>query len=183
MTKLIGDICGIRVVIVPILARQYFINLEIVCESTKTHRQASPSIAVAQNESWLFFQSPNHHHHFPSPGGTGKAGTCRKLEFTGFALSNTAGGKGRGTLQRHTMYRSRDALQRRQAGTKLFWCHIFEHSAALWVEQKQAHCYTLNMVTLSHFGGVFGDGSAFEGTQRHNTHKHNRCKHRAHRHN
>ena len=71
MTKLIGDICGICVVIVPILARQYFINLEIVCESTKTHRQASPSIAVAQNESWLFFQSPNHHHHFPSPGEKG----------------------------------------------------------------------------------------------------------------
>ena len=43
-----------------------------------------------------------------------------------------------------------------QGGTKLFWCHILEHSAELLVAKKQAHCYTLNLVTLSHFVAVFG---------------------------
>ena len=127
----------------------------------ETLRQASLSISVAHRKTvgFCLSQSPNHHHHFPSPGEKGKAGTGSKLEFTGFALSNTAGGKGRGTLQgqRHTTGAGAGTLQgQKQAGTKLFWCHIFEHSAALWVKQKQAHCYTLNMVTLSHFGGAFG---------------------------
>ena len=75
----------------------------------------------------------SHHHQFPPPGEKGKAATGRKLEFTGFALSNTAGGKGR--------------------GTQLFWCHILEHSVELWVGEE-AQCY--NFVTLSHFGRVFG---------------------------
>ena len=101
-------------------------------------------------------------------------GTCRKLEFTGFALSNTAGGKGKGTLQSqryttHAHYRVRTALQRqrhttlagahyrgkgrgtlqrKQAGTKLFWCHISENSAAL------LHFEYGNTVTL--WGSIFG---------------------------
>ena len=116
-------------------------NFETLCDSTKTHRQASLSISVAHRKTvgFCLCQSPNHHHHFPAPGEKGKAGTGRKLEFTGFALSNTAGGKGRGTLQgqRHTAkaeahYKGRGTLQGQgQAGTKLFWCHILEHSAAM----------------------------------------------------
>ena len=55
----------------------------------------------------------------------GKGGTCRKLEFTGFALSNTAGGKGReahyysgSDRVRGTHYTVADCI---------FWCHICEN--------------------------------------------------------
>ena len=88
----------------------------------------------------------------------GKGGTCRKLEFTGFALSNTAGGTGRGRAH----YSDK--------GTRLFWCHIC--CTAMWVVEKRAHCYTLNLVTLSHFGREFGVAHKLTiwGAHRHRAH-------------